>query len=93
MAANLKSRLVRLEHHTGRADGPLIVTFARLTAPDDAFSGFSVNGEFFAREDGETIDRTEDRVAEVMRRRRDASIYVLKPVLSRPCKYSEELPD
>jgi hypothetical protein len=82
MAANLKSRLVRLEQQGGGGSEALIVTFARLTAPDDAFSGFNVSGEFFAREPGD-----------LMRRRRDASIYVLKPVLSRPCKFAEELPE
>jgi hypothetical protein len=93
MAANLKSRLVRLEQQGGGGSEALIVTFARLTAPDDAFSGFNVSGEFFAREPGESIDETKDRVADLMRRRRDASIYVLKPVLSRPCKFAEELPE
>lgn len=93
MAANLKSRLVRLEQQNGGAGSAQIVTFARWNAPDDAFLGFNVSGEFFAREDGESIDQTEDRVADLMRRRRDASVYVLKPVLSRPCNFAEELPE
>lgn len=93
MPANLKSRLMRLEQHSGGADGPLIVTFARLNAPDDAFSGFNVSGEFFKREDGESIDDTEKRLAELMKSRRNAAIYVLKPVLSRPCEFAEELPE
>lgn len=93
MPANLKSRLARLEQHGGAGAEALIVTFSRLHAPDDAFTGFNVAGEFFARESGELIDDTEKRVANLMRSRRDASIYVLKPVLSRPCRFAEELPE
>jgi hypothetical protein len=93
MVASLKSRLARLEQQGGGGGEPLIVTFARLKAPDDAFNGFNVNGEFFARNDGETIDETKTRVAELMRRRRDARVYVLKPVMARTCKFAEELPE
>jgi hypothetical protein len=93
MAANLKSRLVRLEQQNGGTSGALIVTFARLSAPDDAFKGFNVNGEFFARNDGESIEEAKGRVADLMRHRGDAAMYVLKPVLARPCKFAEELPE
>ncbi|WP_416047938.1 hypothetical protein [Cupriavidus basilensis] len=93
MAASLKARIVRLEQQSGGAGEPLIVILGRFDAPDDAFSGFSVNGEFFAREEGESMDAAEERIVEIMKHRRDAPVCILKPVSLRPCQWVEELPE
>jgi hypothetical protein len=94
MAASLKSRIDRLERHRGVPGADvLIVKLSRFDAPDDAFSGFRVGGEFFGRDPGESIDDTERRVAELLSHRRDSMIYVLKPVTAHPCKFVEELPE
>jgi hypothetical protein len=93
MAANLKSRLVRLEQQTGGGVEPLIVKLSRFDAPDAVFSGFRVRDEFFGRDPGESIDDTERRVVGILRNRRDATTHVLRPVTSGVCKFVEELPE
>ncbi|WP_434108016.1 hypothetical protein [Paraburkholderia caffeinilytica] len=93
MAANLKSRLVRLEQQNGGGGEPLIVKLSRFDAPHDVFSGVKVGTEFFGREPGESIDETERRVADILRTRRGASIFVMKPVALRACAYVAELPE
>lgn len=98
MATNHRARIERLERLYARNGGnagsaPLIVAMSRFSAPDEAFSGYTVNGEFFERESSETIDDTKRRVADLVSRRGGSTFYFLKPVLRRPQQYVEELPE
>ncbi|MFL9987128.1 hypothetical protein [Paraburkholderia sediminicola] len=93
MAANLKSRLARLEQQGGGNSEPLIVKLSRFDAPDDVFSGFRVRDEFFGREPGESIVDTERRVVGILRNRRDAVMHVMRPVTSRATTFVAELPE
>ena len=92
---NRRSRIERLEQQACgiASSSTLIVAMSRFAAPDDAFTGYTANGEFFAREPGETLDDTKRRITHLVSRRGDSTFYFLKPVLQWPHQYVAELPE